>query len=101
MDGQTLHFAYDDTKTERLDKFLVRCLPEFPLVLRIVGPAEQVVISQSPLRDCDRVVLRLLKNLHNAFAAFNLGSSKVGLGDYQAAAAAFDRARATPTPWRC
>jgi tetratricopeptide (TPR) repeat protein len=36
----------------------------------------------------------------DAFAAFNLGSSLVGLGEYEAAANAFDRARLLKLPWR-
>ncbi len=36
----------------------------------------------------------------DAFAAFNLGSSLVGLGEYEAAAAAFDQARVLKLPWR-
>lgn len=36
----------------------------------------------------------------DAFAAFNLGSSLVGLGEYDAAAQAFDRARLLKLPWR-
>lgn len=39
-------------------------------------------------------------NPKDAFAAFNLGSSQVGLGDYQSAAASFDRARILKLPWR-
>lgn len=34
------------------------------------------------------------------FAAFNLGSSLVGLGEYEAAANAFDEARVLKLPWR-
>lgn len=36
----------------------------------------------------------------DAFAAFNLGSSLVGLGEYEAAANAFDQARILKLPWR-
>src|SRR3954464_3568790 len=36
----------------------VGSLPEFSLVLRIFRSAEEVVISQSPLRNCDGVVLQ-------------------------------------------
>ncbi len=39
-------------------------------------------------------------NPQDAFAAFNLGSSLVGLGEYEAAANAFDRARRLQLPWR-
>lgn len=39
-------------------------------------------------------------NPHDAFAAFNLGSSLVGLGEYEAAAQAFDQARLLKLPWR-
>ncbi len=39
-------------------------------------------------------------NPQDAFAAFNLGSSLVGLSEYQAAAEAFDRARLLKLPWR-
>jgi len=39
-------------------------------------------------------------NPNDAFAAFNLGSSLVGLGEYEAAAAAFDQARLLKLPWR-
>lgn len=39
-------------------------------------------------------------NPDDAFAAFNLGSSLVGLGEYDAAAQAFDQARVLKLPWR-
>ena len=39
-------------------------------------------------------------NPADAFAAFNLGSSLVGLGEYEAAAQAFDEARRLKLPWR-
>ena len=39
-------------------------------------------------------------NPKDAFAAFNLGSSLVGLGEYEAAAQAFDQARILKLPWR-
>ncbi|MCG3140637.1 MAG: hypothetical protein HDKAJFGB_01714 [Anaerolineae bacterium] len=39
-------------------------------------------------------------NPDDAFAAFNLGSSLVGLGEYEAAAQAFDQARRLKLPWR-
>lgn len=39
-------------------------------------------------------------NADDAFAAFNLGSSLVGLGEYDAAAQAFDQARVLKLPWR-
>ena len=39
-------------------------------------------------------------NPHDAFAAFNLGSSLVGLGEYESAAQAFDQARVLKLPWR-
>lgn len=39
-------------------------------------------------------------NPKDAFAAFNLGSSLVGLHEYDAAANAFDRARVLNLPWR-
>ncbi len=39
-------------------------------------------------------------NPNDAFAAFNLGSSLVGLREYQAAAQAFDQARVLKLPWR-
>jgi len=39
-------------------------------------------------------------NPNDAFAAFNLGSSLVGLGEYEAAAQAFDQARLLKLPWR-
>jgi uncharacterized protein YvpB len=39
-------------------------------------------------------------NPNDAFAAFNLGSSLVGLQDYEAAANAFDQARHLQLPWR-
>lgn len=39
-------------------------------------------------------------NPQDPFAAFNLGSSLVGLGEYNAAAEAFDRARVLKLPWR-
>jgi len=39
-------------------------------------------------------------NPKNAFAAFNLGSSLVGLQEYESAAYAFDQARILQLPWR-
>lgn len=39
-------------------------------------------------------------NPNDAFAAFNLGSSLVGMGEYEAAAQAFDQARVLKLPWR-
>ncbi len=39
-------------------------------------------------------------NPKDAFAAFNLGSSLVGLQEYEAAAQAFDQARILKLPWR-
>lgn len=39
-------------------------------------------------------------NPDDPFAAFNLGSSLVGLGEYEAAAQAFDAARVLKLPWR-
>jgi tetratricopeptide (TPR) repeat protein len=39
-------------------------------------------------------------NPKDAFAAFNLGSSLVGLQEYDAAAQAFDQARVLKLPWR-
>lgn len=39
-------------------------------------------------------------NPNDAFAAFNLGSSLVGLREYDAAAQAFDHARVLKLPWR-
>lgn len=39
-------------------------------------------------------------NADDAFAAFNLGSSLVGLGEYDAAVQAFDQARVLKLPWR-
>lgn len=39
-------------------------------------------------------------NGKDAFAPFNLGSSLVGLGEYESAAAAFDQARLLKIPWR-
>lgn len=42
----------------------------------------------------------LAQNPNDAFAAFNLGSSLVGLGEYDAAANAFDRSRVLKLPWR-
>lgn len=44
--------------------------------------------------------LELAANPKDAFAAFNLGSSLVGLEDYPEAAAAFDQARQLGLPWR-
>ncbi|MBI4675838.1 MAG: C39 family peptidase [Chloroflexi bacterium] len=39
-------------------------------------------------------------NPNDGFAAFNLGSSLVALGEYEAAAQAFDQARFLKLPWR-
>ncbi len=48
----------------------------------------------------NRAQQELTANPQDAFAAFNLGSSLVGLGQYEEAAAAFDTARQLKLPWR-
>jgi tetratricopeptide (TPR) repeat protein len=69
-----------------------------PLVRALVG--EDVDDATMYAKAAQRAQEEWNANPQDAFAAFNLGSSLVGLGEYEAAAAAFDQSRILGLPWR-
>ncbi|TAH51801.1 MAG: hypothetical protein EYC68_09580 [Chloroflexota bacterium] len=69
-----------------------------PLVRAIIG--EDMDDATMYAKAAQRAQEEWNANPNDAFAAFNLGSSLVGLGEYEAAAIAFDQARLLKLPWR-
>lgn len=69
-----------------------------PLVRAIIG--EDMDDATMFAKAAQRAQEEWNANPNDAFAAFNLGSSLVGLGEYEAAAIAFDQARVLKLPWR-
>lgn len=69
-----------------------------PMVQAIVG--EDLDNATMYAKAAQRAQEEWNANPNDAFAAFNLGSSLVGLGEYDAAANAFDQARHLKLPWR-
>lgn len=69
-----------------------------PLVREILG--EDMDDATMYARAAQRAQDEWKANPKDAFAAFNLGSSLVGLREYDSAAQAFDQARQLKLPWR-
>lgn len=69
-----------------------------PMVRQILG--EDMDDATMYARAAQRAQEEWDANPKDAFAAFNLGSSLVGLKEYAAAAQAFDQARVLQLPWR-
>jgi tetratricopeptide (TPR) repeat protein len=69
-----------------------------PMVQAIIG--EDLDDATMYAKAAQRAQEEWNANPADSFAAFNLGSSLVGLGEYEAAANAFDRARILQLPWR-
>ena len=69
-----------------------------PLVRAILG--EDLDDATMYAKAAQRAQTEWNANPKDAYAAFNLGSSLVGLREYDAAAQAFDRARVLKLPWR-
>jgi tetratricopeptide (TPR) repeat protein len=69
-----------------------------PAVLGILGDqADDASMWQQALRQAEAEVER---RPDDPFACFNLGSDEVALGQFEQAAAAYDRARVIGLPWR-
>jgi tetratricopeptide (TPR) repeat protein len=69
-----------------------------PAVLGILGDqADDASMWQQALR---RAQAEVERRPDDAFACFNLGSDEVALGQFEQAAAAYDRARVIGLPWR-
>jgi tetratricopeptide (TPR) repeat protein len=69
-----------------------------PAVLGILGDqADDASMWQQALRQAQAEVER---RPDDAFACFNLGTDEVALGQFEQAAAAYDRARVIGLPWR-
>lgn len=69
-----------------------------PMVETVIGDDLDDATMYS--RSAARAESELQANPQDAFGEFNLGSSLVGLGEFQAAAEAYDRARNMKLPWR-
>lgn len=69
-----------------------------PMVREILG--EDMDDAAMYVRAAQRAREEWKANPNDAFAAFNLGSSLVGLREYDSAAQAFDQARQLKLPWR-
>lgn len=69
-----------------------------PIVAAILG--DDMNDSKMYANAAAQARFEMASNSKDPFAPFNLGSSLVGLGDYQDAAAAFDQARQLGLPWR-
>lgn len=69
-----------------------------PLVQAVLGTdADDSAMYEGAVAQAKR---ELASNPNDAFAAFNLGSSLVGLAKYDEAASVFDNARVLGLPWR-
>jgi tetratricopeptide (TPR) repeat protein len=92
---------------EELDRFWRHFNRTYILVYPEADDAQVRAILGSDLDDvtmyqnaAQRAQQEWNANPQDPFAAFNLGSSLVGLGEYNSAAIAFDQARLLQLPWR-
>ncbi|MEZ4667487.1 MAG: tetratricopeptide repeat protein [Anaerolineae bacterium] len=100
--GNGMPKSYDDFDSfwENFNRtFIVLYRPEEEILVRdILGERADETRSYELAAETARTEARA--NPRNAFAWFNLGSSLTKLGQYEQAAAAFDKARQVGTHWR-
>lgn len=99
-DGRLIDFADLDRYWQQFNRsYIVLFEPEdLAKVEKIIGPdIDDEIMWQNSLKSAQHA---LADQPDNEFLWFNLGTSFTALGEYDKAAAAFDRARAIGLPWR-